>query len=393
MDREAQEQARRAALRAADLIVDRLYDGGRDGNAGDDPLTDLLGVSNQGGFRYLGPRENPRLVVLTTSLSDPDWPDALDQETGTFTYYGDNKKPGHELHSTPRFGNELLKMLFERAHGGTASRRTVPPILVFSSRGRGYYRDMRFLGMVAPGVEGVSSTEDLVAIWKSVNGLRFQNYRALFTVLNVAHVKRSWLDLLRSGTADDALEPLAWTLWKSLGTYDALKSQRVFGFRTREEQLPSSRHHTSLLKEIVSTFHDNPVRFERCAGRIAEMLLGNVTRLDVTQPVRDGGRDAIGIYRMGGGVSGIDLEFALEAKCYSPGNSVGVKEMSRLISRLRHRQFGVLVTTSYVGRQAYEEIKEDRHPIVVVSGSDIASILERNGLGQISDLTLWLKQF
>ncbi|MCP1762460.1 O-acetyl-ADP-ribose deacetylase (regulator of RNase III) [Bradyrhizobium japonicum] len=36
----------------------------------------------------------------------------------------------------------------------------------------------------------------------------------------------------------------------------------------------------------------------------------------------------------------------LEAKCYGSGNSVGVREMSRLISRLRHRQFGVLVTTS-----------------------------------------------
>jgi hypothetical protein len=33
----------------------------------------------------------------------------------------------------------------------------------------------------------------------------------------------------------------------------------------------------------------------------------------------------------------------------------GVREMSRLISRLRHRQFGVLVTTSYVDNQAYRE--------------------------------------
>ena len=37
-------------------------------------------------------------------------------------------------------------------------------------------------------------------------------------------------------------------------------------------------------------------------------------------------------------------------------NTVGVREVSRLISRIRHRQFGVLVTTSVVGRQAYEEV-------------------------------------
>ncbi|MER6595223.1 hypothetical protein ABT214_25930, partial [Micromonospora purpureochromogenes] len=27
----------------------------------------------------------------------PDWPDALDEQTGAFTYYGDNKQPGAEL--------------------------------------------------------------------------------------------------------------------------------------------------------------------------------------------------------------------------------------------------------------------------------------------------------
>lgn len=61
------------------------------------------------------------------------------------------------------------------------------------------------------------------------------------------------------------------------------------------------------------------------------------------------------------------------------GNSVGVREVSRLISRIQHRQFGVLVTTSVVGRQAYEEVREDRHPIIFFSGRDIAEILMKNG--------------
>ena len=54
--------------------------------------------------------------------------------------------------------------------------------------------------------------------------------------------------------------------------------------------------------------------------------------------------------------------FALEAKCYAPGHGVGVRETSRLISRLRYRQFGVLVTTSHLDSQAYQEIREDGHP-------------------------------
>jgi hypothetical protein len=48
----------------------------------------------------------------------------------------------------------------------------------------------------------------------------------------------------------------------------------------------------------------------------------------------------------------IALDFALEAKYHAPENGVGVKELSRLISRLRRRQFGILVTTSFLGHQA-----------------------------------------
>ena len=59
-------------LDQADLIVDAVYEGGRSGDSRDDPLHPLLGVSNQGGFRYLGSLEAPRLIVLTSSFNDAD---------------------------------------------------------------------------------------------------------------------------------------------------------------------------------------------------------------------------------------------------------------------------------------------------------------------------------
>jgi hypothetical protein len=74
------------------------------------------------------------------------------------------------------------------------------------------------------------------------------------------------------------------------------------------------------------------------------------------------------------------VEFALGAKCYAPGNSVGVRETSRLISRLRHRQFGVLVTPSHVDAQAYREIRDDGHPVVILAGRDVVELLKRSGL-------------
>jgi hypothetical protein len=59
-------------LETCDLIVDAIYEGGRSGNAGDDPLPRLIGVSNQGGFRYLGNKESPRLIVLTSSFTQTE---------------------------------------------------------------------------------------------------------------------------------------------------------------------------------------------------------------------------------------------------------------------------------------------------------------------------------
>src|SRR5438034_2773121 len=91
-------------LSSADLRVDAVYQGRRNGDAGDDPLHALLKVSNQGGFRYRGTIEDLELVVLTTTLDDSDWPDSLDQETGVFTYFGDNKRPGRALHENASKG-------------------------------------------------------------------------------------------------------------------------------------------------------------------------------------------------------------------------------------------------------------------------------------------------
>jgi hypothetical protein len=48
-----------------------------------------------------------------------------------------------------------------------------------------------------------------------------------------------------------------------------------------------------------------------------------------------------------------------------------VKESARLIARLRYRQFGVLVTAAHVGRQVYQEIRDDQHPVVILADGDL----------------------
>ena len=82
----------------------------------------------------------------------------------------------------------------------------------------------------------------------------------------------------------------------------------------------------------------------------------------------------------------------MEAKRYAPGKtSVGVADLARLISRLRFRQFGILVTTSFVSDQAYKEIREDQHPIIVIAGVDIVGILKQVGISTLDELRAWLE--
>jgi hypothetical protein len=71
-----------AELATADLVVDAVYEGGRAGNVGDDPLARLLPVGNQGGFRFRGKPPTPRLVALLSTGGEPAWPDELDPYTG-----------------------------------------------------------------------------------------------------------------------------------------------------------------------------------------------------------------------------------------------------------------------------------------------------------------------
>lgn len=121
------------------------------------------------------------------------------------------------------------------------------------------------------------------------------------------------------------------------------------------------------------------------------MMDNNFEEFDLTRPWRDGGRDALAKYRIGTNHNPLLVDCAVEAKCYSPDNAVGVKEVSRLISRLRYRQFGVLVTTSYVHKQAYSEIAEDGHPVLIVHAGDISAILQRHGINT-ENVEEWLEK-
>jgi hypothetical protein len=211
-------------LSFSDLTLGTVYLGGTQKNSGDDPIAKLLPVGNQGGFRYSGsPAKNAvRLVALYTNGEESEWPDHLDETAGTLTYFGDNRMPGRALLNTRRRGNVLLRNIFAAARGNASDRALVPPLVLFEKVAP--RRDVRFRGLLAPGIAGSTAADDLRVVRKKAAGGEFENYQARFTVLNSERVSRTWIDAVTGGVsavrAPDC--PSSWRSWVDDGTYEIL---------------------------------------------------------------------------------------------------------------------------------------------------------------------------
>jgi hypothetical protein len=194
------------------------------------------------------------------------------------------------------------------------------------------------------------------------------------------------------------LAPQAWQEWVRTGRYRALTAPEPPRFRPEVEQWPTTPQGIEIIRTIRRHFiasedeRQAGYRFEACAAALWRMACGNPVNYSVTRPVVDRGRDAVGELLLGPLTDPVPIDFSLEAKLYDFESGVRVRtgDTKRLISRLRYRQFGVLVTTSVVARQAYDEIREDQHPLVIISAADIVDILARHGYGDPESVASWL---
>ncbi len=387
----------------SDLMIDALYESGNAGTAGDDPISKILNVGNSGGFRWAGTTDNLKYLVLYTTGEDLDWPDSIDVETGVFRYYGDNKTPGHDLHDTKKGGNRILRDLFNNLHL-QGRRDRIPPIFIFEKypAPNNRNRSVKFRGLCVPGIKKTDSQKDLVAVWKTSEGYRFQNYEAYFTILDINRVERAWIEDLDKGCENTENAPTAFIKWKKTGEWKPLTAPKAIEIRSPVEQLPDKSEHKKMLERIYDRFKKDSSGFEYFAAAVYEGMSNEskqITITEVTRPTSDGGRDAYGYLNIGIEEDPVKLYFSLEAKCYNPGinnqkkrTSVGVRDMSRLISRIRNREFGVLVTTSAVGKQAYDEVRKDGHPIIILSGKDIVNQLVRNSINDESSLESFISK-
>jgi len=252
---------------------------------------------------------------------------------------------------------------------------------------------MKFLGLACPGASGMSPLEDLVAVWRIAEEDRFQNYRSTFTILKESSIPRAWLEDLVAGIkpVESNHCPGSWRRWVRTGRYEPLICQKQRRPRTRNEQLPATKAEIAVLQFVLESLSDR--EFEFAAQDLVEMMDSRFTDLEVTRPTRDGGRDVVGRYRVGHDLHHVMLDAFVEAKRWNVDSSVGVRPMMRLISRLKHRDLGVFITTSFFDRQVQQELIDDAHPVLLVSGGDIARLLLQKELSDTAPggkLSTWI---
>lgn len=297
---------------------------------------------------------------------------------------------------TKKKGNKILEAVFALLNEGV-NLEDMPPFLIFKKTGVG--RDIQFLGLAAPGNPKISPDRDLVAFWRTIKEKRFQNYEAYFTVLDTGEkpVYRKWIEsLIYNHEKNLQYAPKVWRRFIKQGRNGIvpLAAPRIHKIPTKFDQLPAGSDTEGLLcLDAIRRHHQEFSQgFEACATNIVSKMDSNFVDFSLTRPWRDGGRDALGFYSISAGGKTnqpLKIDCALEAKCYSTTNSVGVREMSRLISRIRYRQFGIMITTSYVDKQAYQEVVHDGHPILIVTATDIAGVLRKNAINS-SNVDDWL---
>lgn len=392
------------------LYVDAVYKAKTNADLSGDVLSKIFhGIHNQGGFRYPGKiGVLPPFLILYSSGEHREWKDDVLLDNGVFKYYGDNKT-AENYTKTSLKGNSILEQIFELVDSDDIeTRKKIPPIFAFKKETG---RNVQFLGLAVPGVKGTPSNEWLTTEWRTNNKKeRYPNHCAVFNLLDISNgskaepnqagISLSWLTDIENGIAyDSEYAPCEWTKYIRKEDYAILVPTQEKEIKSREEQLPSDSFKKQLLQEIYNYFHDydNGYSFEPFANHIVKLLDSNVIDIKTTRPYRDGGKDGIGRYKVfQSSLQNVEVEFYVQAKCYNPtGNhSVRVPDMARLISRIKNRQFGVMVTTSFVCSQAYQEVLDDGHPIVLVTGKTIVDILcDKYDIHSKKELLEWLRKY
>jgi hypothetical protein len=330
------------------------------------------------------------------------------QEEGKVIYNGDNKSSLFSASST--FGNkkvlEVLPFYFSKFK---SDRLKAPPILVTQTIKIGNRTGFRkFIGI---GV--ISESPRLIHQFEKGSDLVFSNFQFEITLLSISiddMFNWDWINDRRDELTNDEQAllnaPKSWKNWVEYGNEILndiklkIKAYRIIS-ESEQRQLPV--RNKSILNELLNVHYPDPVkdgiRFEAMASFIASLYFEGqrYNRGWITIGTGDRGVDFVGRLDIGhDSFSNTSIIVLGQSKRYK--NSISGERLTRVASRMTRGYIGLVITLDTFTRQAQEEIKDDKLPIILINGKKVSELLlnhinkTNKSLGElVAEQDLWAK--
>lgn len=313
------------------------------------------------------------------------WRDLIFQEEGRVIYNGDNKSS--EKNANDTFGNkkvlENLPLYFSK---NRSERLKAPPILVTKTIKIGNKTGFRqFIGI---GI--INEPPILVQQYEKGNNNVFTNYQFEITLISLASedlFNWDWIDDRRNKNIsdEDSLKnaPKNWIKWVNVGSEVVSKIQlKINSYRliSESEQRDLLPNNKKIIDDLLNIHYPDPIidgiRFEALASFITTLYFSdkNYYRGWITVGSGDRGVDFVGRLDIGhDSFSNTSIIVLGQSKRYK--NSISGERLTRVASRMTRGYIGVVVTLDVFTRQAQEEIKDDKLPIILINGKKVSELL------------------
>ena len=353
--------------------------------------------NNQRGITQYSDQEC--IIISSTNHIRSDaynpWEDEFNEDIGYIYYYGDNKTADKDPATTT--GNKRLLEQFKLSHSNDPKERAKAiPILFFESKKQG---ERTFHGY------GTVESIKLVTQYSGSNKNKtyFSNYLFTFCVFSLKKEQEGfnwdWIDARREKDKfAPCLAPKEWQEWIKDGDLNKIR-RHVYGRSTanKKEQLPTPGSKLDIiLQKIYSHYQNNPFGFEYLAKDVTRLLIEDSGTIChdgwVTKASGDGGYDYVLRIDIGNhGLSQVRQVVLGQAKCYERNNGVSGKDVDRIIARLKRGWLAAFVTTSYFTNATQQEILEDNYPILLITGKQVAEIVNKELYRKNISLDKYLK--
>lgn len=306
------------------------------------------------------------------------WRDLIFQEDGRILYNGDNKSSDKSANET--MGNkkvlDILPLYFSKKRN---ERLKAPPIFVTKTIKVGNKTGFRqFIGI---GI--INNPPILIQQYEKGTNNVFTNYQYEVTLLSLAPEDTfnwDWIDDRRDKNIsdEDSLRnaPKNWIKWVEKG-YDEIpkiqlkiKSYKLISESEQRNLQPSNK---KVIDDLLNLYYPDPIkdglRFESLASFITTLYFSdkNYHRGWITVGSGDRGVDFVGRLDIGhDSFSNTSIIVLGQSKRYK--NSISGERLTRVASRMTRGYIGVVITLDVFTKQAQEEIKDDKLPIILING-------------------------